>query len=517
MQTLAPERITNVDTAPSYFAKVTADGKYMCYIAGGNIIMNLDTGGQVRIPGPYDPVPAPPTGYDHRVHYVSAVGDGDGSNSGMAIYDFQRVVSRIQGNQTADSGARPLYLDHNNVDDYQSIGVVPGTTNHPVLRMLTAGLTLHEYDTRDGNDSIHVTSKAICGQGRYQLPMISKDGQELAAFDTQDSMTKILKINSDGSCTEELNLGFATGKVEFAYNGRAITFHVDSYNKNLSGIFSGVQYGMVKNVYVLKLDRSGGQLKAGALIPITHNTKPGNGSYYPSFTEDGKVVYVNGQANPDGSQSYSFVTVDPGLFSESNIAATHCANCGPADASNTNKGFTYALGRLWANVCSEVPERMDATDAAFFTLSMDPAACRKLVTDHWDQQKDKVRQDPGIVQTNVMTAENLQNLRMEDLLAACPSAHLPSNHMISQQVSGSALAVRILPAAQTFQTQCRGCHDGTHGPKFDWNHLSLGEVNNMLAMIRSGAMPKDPIPNQAQVLAPLIQGLEQKQQRLQSQ
>src|SRR5208283_674648 len=91
IQDYTPERITNINASPSYFAKVTADGRYMCYIAKGNFVMDLDNPSTlVRVPGPYDPVPAPPVGPGNRVEHLSAPDHGE-----MMFYKMSEVTGAM--------------------------------------------------------------------------------------------------------------------------------------------------------------------------------------------------------------------------------------------------------------------------------------------------------------------------------------------------------------------------------------------------------------------------------------
>lgn len=505
LQDNSPKLVAKIQESPNYFAKVTPDGRYMCYIADANIIMDLqnpDT--RVIVPGPYDPVPAPPVGPENKTRHLSA--PSGGGHDGMAFYNMSDVERAMKSGQTSDlsSDLQPVHLDKENTHSYQSIGLLPGTRNRPVYRMLSGSLTVDDYDTsaRPWQQLRHRDN--LCGmEGRYQLPMLSKDGQELAIYDTETQTTKIMGIHDDGTCEVKLDLGFPTGKVEFSYDGKAIAFHVDSFsNENQGEQFSGVSNTITKNVYLLNLIRNGRKLKAGPLKRLTSNSLPGQGSYYPSFTQSGEVVYVQGTPDGSGHTSYSFVKVDPNPVPAVNFDIKE-------NACNDRTAAQFALGSLWSQVCSRFAGMMTATDAALWTLSLEPKACVKLVRENWSRMKSAVLGDEKITRGGIVSESALRGITAAALEKVCPTDRTRSTQRTVAVQAASA--VRIAPGAQNaadvYSSRCLSCHNGTQGRVFNFDHLTLDEINNMLIEIESGDMPRERIANREEVLKPLVDEL----------
>lgn len=502
-----PKLIANIKESPNYFSKVTPDGKYQCYIADDtNIIIDLehpDT--KVIVPGPFDPVPAPPVGPEHKTRHLSAP-SGSGYN-GMAFYKMADIESAMKPGQTnnVSQNLQPVHLDQNNQNNYQSIGVLPGTQNHPVYRMLSGSLSIDDYDTTTTPWKVVRHYDTVCGEeGRYQLPMLSKDGQELSVYDTSTQTTKILGVHNDGTCEEKLNLGYPTGKVEFSYDGKAIAFHVDSFaSEDLGHEFSGVSNKVTKNVYMLNLVRNGNKLKAGAIRRLTSNTVPGQGSYYPSFTASGDVVFVQGTKDDSGRTTYGFVKVDPKPVPAMNFDVNDSA-CVDRTAAQ------FALGSLWTQVCSKYAGTMSATDAALWTLSLDPKACVQLVRENWNRMKDSVLSDDRIGRSGVVTPDALHGITAASLEKVCPTDRNSSPR--GRTVAVAALnAVNVTHGPQSghdvYASRCLSCHNGTQARTFDYNHLKLDEINNMLIEIDSGDMPREHVENRETALKPLVDDL----------
>jgi hypothetical protein len=517
LQEHQPKLVSEIKEMPNYFAKVSADGKYMFYITNGNIIMDLahpDT--RVIVPGPYDPVPAPPAGPNHQVMHFSAPSATYGA-AGMSFYNMEDVTKAMKEGQTVNivNQIPTLLRDPDNRDSYQSMGVLSesGPQHNPVYRVLSGSLSVNDYDTSTSPWTRVRQNRSVCGnRGYYQLPMLSKNGKEVAFFDTHTQTTKIYGLNDDGTCVEKLDLGIPTGKVEFSYDGRSIAFHVDSYSTIFNGKqFSGNAMGMTKNIYVLNLERNGDSIKAGQLRKITENTTPGEGSYYPSFTKSGDVVYVHGSTGSSGRYQYSFRMMDPAPF-PSMPYTVNCANCMVQNAAK------FALGSMWTQICSKYASSMSATDAALWTLSLDPEGCRNLVRKNWDQMKEQVSKDPKITRSGKITQDDLNGLTLSDLEAACPGRSQGSKGRT--QLASAQKKIKIETGPQTgeqvFTRHCLSCHNG-HGPQapaFRWDNLSVDQIDKMLSKMASGEMPRENLENRDAVLQPLIEALIDKRRKL---
>jgi len=348
--------------------------------------------------------------------------------------------------------------------------------------------------------------------------MISKDGKRIAVFDTSVGVTKIFELQTNGSCKEVLNLGIPTGKVEFNYQGTAITFHVDTYDKSYEGTtFGAPKITSTKNIYTMELKPSNGKLLPGKIKRITSNVKPGENSYYPSFTLDGKVVYIHGEHDSKkNSGHYSIRKVNPNLSSE---AATNYLSpnisCGQITAAS------YALGELMQTICRNLVNQRTFTssEAVLWSLGLDPDGCKKLVNRHWDKLEQDIKKNEKLLRTNRFSSGELSKVTKEALLAVCPKkapaqkAH-KRPHPIVHEATGGKGPVKILSGDNFFKHRCFSCHDGGSATHYEWNKLSLQEINKMLIVLQEGTMPKGFLRSREQQIQPLVQKLLERQEKL---
>jgi len=508
-----PELVTKIAGSPSYFAKIGPEGKYMYFIQNGrNIIMDLkDPATRLIVPGPYDPVPAPPTGPDMQSAHVT-VPDG-----GMKFFNTKEVFATIKPGETIAPVILPKFTDLENNHSYQSVGVLKDKeTENPTYRVLSGSLNIVDYDTKTTPWKKLNSRNRICGgaEGRFQLPMLSKDGREISVYDTQEGVTKIMAVNDNGTCKEKLNLGFATGKSEFNYQGNQITFHVDSTNEGLGKQFRSMPAGMTKNVFTLDLVRDGDKLKPGALRRLTNNTENGTGSYYPSYTLDGRVAYIHAQRNTrDNTVAYSFQVINP----ENSRSSTALLMEGDDVDCTKVRAATFALGSLFVEVCKGLRadlERLGGTEAALTALSLDPAACKRMVNQYWERNAANVKQDAKILRTKRVTASHMGAVTKEAVAAACPGAQVGGTASVYTSPDAAVPMEMNRSPKQLFETYCRSCHIGGQAKKYDWDNLSGDDLNRMLIAIQDGSMPKDGLENRVQVMRPMVLELESRIQTL---
>jgi hypothetical protein len=102
-------------------------------------------------------------------------------------------------------------------------------TRYRVLLSWREGLAFRDYEVRwDGYRSASVTplssKTAACPGMALSTPMMSKDGQEIAARDEATGTTKMFRLADDGICMEEFDLGVQTSKVGFSDDGGLLAF-----------------------------------------------------------------------------------------------------------------------------------------------------------------------------------------------------------------------------------------------------------------------------------------------------
>ncbi|MBY0413035.1 MAG: hypothetical protein K2Q18_02665, partial [Bdellovibrionales bacterium] len=318
-------------------------------------------------------------------------------------------------------------------------------------------------------------AKPLCSnlQERLKLPMLSKNGLKLAAYNSSTGTTCIFAIKKDffgnSTCQLERDLGFASTKVEFSPDSKKITFATDALATQDRKV---VWYGqplakkMNMNVYVLDLEKD--------KISKVSNNQKGN-SYYPSFSQNNTVTYLNQEIDDKDDASYSLV--------QSKINFDAMVDNKPLDFYN-GKSCDYktedlseiAIGKLWFKICSQFTKNPTIFGGRFQTLSLEPLACEKLVTDYWDKNKheltdtylgdsdkekdiEKDKDAPG--QVNDMF-NRIRSLSVTDLLLVCPSKVIKPEALVTKPL----VQKEYIPNASIIYANCLGCHSTGSGRQF---------------------------------------------------
>lgn len=478
---LASQRV-ELDFTPDYFFKPLPrqnpqdDRQEVSVITGnGNVILNMETGKYRSIPGPFDGVPTPD---GHVIITPSETDDG------LDFFD----------RDTIKPDATPLYADGNQDTEentldgvYHSAGVLPGVAApkrkyRVITDTLTTGNTsmnslmykdLETTMTSSGPDfqkNDH-PPQPLCpnlGDSPFKLPMLSKDGQQLAAFDVEAGTTKIFKIvkTANGNrCDMTRDLGFATGKVEFSPDGKKITFAADTNSTDPEAVTWYSQPSLEsQNFQVYVVD-----LVEDTVQRISNQTR-GN-SYYPSFWHDGSVAYME--------------QTEAGVYSivRTNLASAPAVELATGDEINrcNTLGSDFvsavALGSLWTDICQGPAAKTKSLQGLAFTpLSLDGAKCRELVQQRWPAyqqalssgQKSLPSTTPDLqsASSDILSCyhQRLIGLSKNDVLAACPAdGERSSNASVvsASQVGPAAVIANPL-------VMCMQCHSA--GPnKFNFN------------------------------------------------
>jgi mono/diheme cytochrome c family protein len=465
-----PDAISYIDAIPGYFANVTPDGQYVAYIdyhGKGHGLSNWlvkfdDPKTKIRVPNLTDPVPSPDG------QYIATPNTPETPHSGYSLFNLPQLINDQQSGKAVSPNVKAADFEPKIAASYESIGVLPAKKGEGTTYRIVGGSAVFNDFKVENGSPVHVGAynRAACknintASNPNKLPMVSKDGAFIGNYNTAlagGGRTQIYALHDDGSCDLALDLGIPTGKVSFSYDGKHIAFHVDSFGSDRNNHFATVQ-GLTKNVYVVDVNRQGDKLVATAIRRLTDNTRSGTGSYYPTFTKDGKVVFIQ-HVDPDLSPSQPLFT-DP---------STHCTGTAAS---------IMALGNLYSTVCSLNGKKLETnTDKALWTLSLDPKACEDLVKQHYQQAPTK-------------------GVSLNDLLAACPGA---SKAGPKPAVYGAATKlVNEIPddgnrsPKQIWQTTCAECHNGSQQMLFDWTKLGSNPTMKALIpeMIRRIGDPDD--------------------------
>jgi mono/diheme cytochrome c family protein len=459
----------------------------------GNVVMNMNDGSYRSAPGPFDAVPTP----DGQVIITP----------GLNFYDRDGVSSgnpRLLLADGTSNGANSLR------GVYHSSGVLPGSTPpNRNYRVITDTLTeqnqsmntlmYKDFSTRMGPDGPKFgdnpqPSKPLCpnlGDAPYKLPMLSKDGRQLAAFDVTSGTTKIFDVVQSGGqsrCNLKRDLGFATGKVEFSPDGSKITFAADTYPTDPEEVHWYGQPAASKNFQVYVVDMEEDSIQRISNQPV------GN-SYYPSFWGNDTVAYM--EQSPNGQ--YSIVQAPVSETAAVQLASSegingNCAALAPEFVAAT------ALGSLWTRVCEGTQAREKTLQGLAFTpLSLDGDDCRALVREQWPQYQAQLRASQSAmprIRADFQSAppdllnsyyQRFVGLSESDLAAACPQG--------ADERGGatvvSANTDQQVEAMNPLVRSCSQCHGPGSNRFFDFaNPRSLAaNRDRILEAVESEYMP----------------------------
>lgn len=405
---------------PGYFFKPLPASDQVPYtvnlgdVGRANFIFDLRSGEERQIPGKFDAVPTPDEKF---ITIPTEVEDSSGNST--TVQKRELVFYRYQGLQQS---LTPVYRDSEVSGTYQSIGVLSSGPDSIVYRIVAdqgnqnpPQLSIREYEAtlKDGEYQIRAIGpvRKLCPNRLLALPMISKDGMELGAYDVNSGETKIFRLGASGDqCSEVLALGFLSGKVDFSFDRKNIAFHVMNNPKIADRWFSIPDSKYVMNVYVYERDTD-------SIRPITHNLR--TNSVYPAYFKDGRILYLNHATDPlTKKKEASFTIADP---SRAPSLPLDFLRRRMEDTKQERRFHAIvALGSLWSYHCSEFGSQVSATAAALRALSLDSTLCRQRVKDLWSVARPVTLSDPWIINSTLIRKELLEQLTEGDLISACP-------------------------------------------------------------------------------------------------
>jgi hypothetical protein len=234
-------------------------------------LFDLGTKRELRIPGTVDPVPTPDGKFITR--------------PGLIFYP----VSTLSTGDTTQ-----FFADRELPDEYQTISILKQNRDAARYRVVTGwrtGLRLRDYDvtfTRDGKpQQITPLGKPMvpCPDRVLVLPISSKGSREVGVFDRRSNTNRILEVTDDGKCVDVLDLGFASGKLSFNYDGSAIAFATSRIDVDAEGFMTQPEVAFYKDALVL-------YRKTGRIVSLSHN-RPLRGMTFPDFLPDGRSIILD--------------------------------------------------------------------------------------------------------------------------------------------------------------------------------------------------------------------------------
>lgn len=431
----APATSVTPSHRPVYFFRPFPESTLAGYAGSDlqNRLIDLRTGREIgEVPGPYDPVPTPDELYltvpKHK------------ENKGLTFY----TTSSLK-----EGKPNKVFVDEKMPGVYQSIGKRRDSGDYRVLIADQQDLYFRDYriTAKPGMvgaqvEPIQENRVPVCPGFKLATPMISKDGSQLAALDLDTQTTKVFALQDSGRCTEVVDLGMHTGKVDFSYqeNGRYLAFHKYGYLPEKPTDYIDVPGDrLVGNVYVY-------DKQTGDISRLTDNTD--SNAVYPAWRANGTLSYLShphgATTNPDEKSTIVTVRFDPQTGSPLNFF-----NPQPPEV----QARRTALGGLWNQVCSSEAGQMDKEAAALATLNLDSERCRFLVEHHWENFRERVGDNQKL------KGMNLADVTEANLLALCDTLKEPPRAKAS-------------PSAATTQggavfRRCNSCHADNMQIPFD--------------------------------------------------
>lgn len=477
----------HLNFVPSYFAKVFATKNYATLISDQkNYILDLNTGKYTQVIGTYDPVPTP----DEK--FIVSIK----SNENLYWTTTKDIVDGWDSNDFPPKWAADNFdLSY----AYQSVGSLKGQPKTSNYRLLTDNdkgdiyfKDVHFTPSDQGDLKKEDGWVRACNNvpGTFKLPMISKDGSHLSAYNINKERTEIFSVQANGSCKLEQTLPFATGKADFSFDGSKVTFHMGKYTEPKQWFeHDDPQYHL--NVYVW-------DLKKKTLTQVT-DTANGN-SYFPTFRKNGTIGFLEAHHNND-STDYYYVLANPqkGKTGSEAGALNESCNCHLNEYASA-----VGIGALRDQLCSSFSNGMTMENIAASTIALSKDQCEKLVTKYWDKFKDQIVGKIGGLHSAKKddlkkVSDILEELPASAMLAACPSQDSKATVHESDVMKNVATDPK-----QILANSCSQCHTGnspSSGHAFDLENLSNIPAltrQKMADRIQKGEMPPGGLPDQQQ-------------------
>ena len=232
---------------------------------------DIKTSKEIRVPGQIDPVPTP-----------------DGRFLTLPGLHLHPVPSLVAGDMQA------VFTDPELPDEYQTASILSETKTGVRYRIVTgwnAGARFRDYAVTFGAKGSLPTVAPVsdpfvpCKDRLLTLPINAKSGREFGAFDTRAGTNIVLEVVDATHCNLKLDLGFASGKISFSYDGAYIAFATSRINTDAEGALMRPSESMYKDALVL-------ERKTGRIINLSQNA-PIQGLTFPEFQKDGTVMLLD--------------------------------------------------------------------------------------------------------------------------------------------------------------------------------------------------------------------------------
>jgi len=465
-------------STPNYFFRTVDIGghPYISYAIGSGTLalLSMETGKEYLFDGPYDPVPV-----------------------GKDIISVPNPMRFYPADEILDGHRNPERIVVLNEKDftgtYQSVGLLQtvGQVSHYRIVTSDSPVAIADYSKKAGHPptlEMEVPPRQVCPGVDLKLPMLSKDGRMISGYDQDSGHTKIWRIEGFADptlptkCEQILDLGMGVSKTDFSYDGQQIAFHTTSA-ADITDFFTAPSSTDRMNSYVY-------DIKKKNLKKITQN-HPGVNSYYPVWREDGTIVF----SQITEGEKPGFVHVDPKLLKGVSV------DLSALPTQKTESAF--ALGQLWSQSCMNEPALY--SPAVITALSLDPQKCRTMVHQAWGQNREAILAQAAKAKTDgslppSLNMNDLQGLKENDLLAACPSQ--TTDHRKAKPEAPPPSHLQVKAGQRILAQKCSLCH----ADLFSLNALTHKKLSpSLIQEIRRRLSPTTPLKERMPQLGTLTE------------
>jgi hypothetical protein len=269
---LALKRSVETVRPVGFFFKPIANSDLVSYTSqNAAFLFDLGSRHEQRIPGTVDPVPTPDGKFVTR--------------PGLMFYPMATLAA---------GDTIPFFIDRELPDEYQTVSILKQSRDALRYRVVTGwrmNLRLRDYDVTFAPDGkpLHVqplgTPSVPCPGRSFSLPISSKGSREVGVYDTQSKTNRIIEVTDDGRCVDVLDLGFASGKLSFNYDGSTIAFATSRIDVDAEGFMLQPEEAFYKDALVL-------YRKTGRIVSLSRN-RGLRGMTFPEFLPDGRSIILD--------------------------------------------------------------------------------------------------------------------------------------------------------------------------------------------------------------------------------
>lgn len=320
----------------------------------------------------------------------------------------------------SSGGFKFIHADDDQNMNYQSLGSLDNTGDQKRYRMLfkqdQIAFQDYAYDPVRKKIEMLGSRHAVCAEAAGgDMPMLSKDGRSLSAYDEADHAVRVYQLTDQGKCQVQDRLPSMTGKVDFSPNGKLLAFALDSAaapGETGSREYERPNADQRLRAYVY--DR-----ETKRLTQI--DSEISGQTYFPVFLSDHEIGYIHAPETAEGNRMQIKV-VDIG---RKDLIPTKCPAC---RAIPKIRQASAMLAMLYSKRCN--PLDFDFSDADRVLGWLTPQTCERFVKSITSSTLDEAKMVVSPVNLDPKTPRKwktdlIKKLSLADLKKVCGRLVVP--------------------------------------------------------------------------------------------